>query len=92
MPDGSLQITRVLKQDAGKYTCMVNNKYGQDMVVHELIVNGPPEAPNVSISSQTTDSVTLKLRPKNPEGTSINHIDKISSILPPPPFVVTFTK
>ena len=46
---------------------MVNNKYGQDMVVHELIVNGPPEAPNVSISSQTTDSVTLKLRTKNPE-------------------------
>ena len=67
LPDGSLQITRVLKEDAGKYTCMVNNKYGQDMVVHELIVNGPPEAPNVSISSQTTDSVTLKLRTKNPE-------------------------
>jgi Down syndrome cell adhesion protein 1 len=46
---------------------MVNNKYGQDMVVHELIVNGPPEPPNVSISAQTTNSVTLKLRPKNPE-------------------------
>ena len=67
LPDGSLQITRVRKADAGKYTCMVNNKYGQDMVVHELIVNGPPEPPNVSISSQTTDSVTLKLRPKNIE-------------------------
>ena len=67
LPDGSLQITRVRKADAGKYTCMVNNKYGQDMVVHELIVNGPPEPPNVSISAQTTNSVTLKLRPKNPE-------------------------
>ena len=67
LPDGSLQITRVTKQDSGKYTCMVNNKYGQDRVYHELIVNGPPEGPNVSISSQTTDSVTLKLRPKNPK-------------------------
>ena len=67
LPDGSLQITRVRKADAGKYTCMVNNKFGQDMVVHELIVNGPPEPPNVSISSQTTDSVTLKLRAKNAE-------------------------
>ena len=65
LPDGSLQITRVRKADAGKYTCMVNNKFGQDMVVHELIVNGPPEPPNVTISSQTTDSITLKLRPKN---------------------------
>ena len=37
LPNGSLQITRVRKADAGKYTCMVNNKYGQDMVVHELI-------------------------------------------------------
>jgi hypothetical protein len=67
LPDGSLQIGRVSKGDAGKYTCMVNNKYGQDMVVHELIVNGPPEAPNVTLSSQTTDTVTLKLRPKDLE-------------------------
>ena len=65
LPDGGLQITRVSKMDAGKYTCMVNNKFGQDMVVHELIVNGPPEPPNVSLSAQTTDSVTIKLRPKD---------------------------
>ncbi len=65
LPDGGLQITRVSKEDAGKYTCMVNNKFGQDMVVHELIVNGPPEPPITSLTAQTTDSVTLKLKPKD---------------------------
>ena len=32
LPDGSLQITRVVKEDAGAYTCMVKNKFGQDQV------------------------------------------------------------
>jgi hypothetical protein len=32
LPDGSLQINRVVKEDAGTYTCMVKNKFGQDQV------------------------------------------------------------
>ena len=38
---------------------MVNNKFGQDMVTHTLIVNGPPEPPMVILTSQTTDSITF---------------------------------
>ncbi len=57
----------MIKEDSGTYTCMVNNKYGQDMVSHELIVNGPPDPPEIQITSQTTDTVTIKLRPRNPE-------------------------
>jgi hypothetical protein len=33
LPDGSLQVTRVVKEDAGSYTCMVKNKFGQDQVM-----------------------------------------------------------
>ena len=29
LPDGSLQITNVSKDDAGTYKCLVNNKFGQ---------------------------------------------------------------
>ena len=46
----------------GSYKCMVNNKFGQDMVTHTLIVNGPPEPPMVILTSQTTDSITFKLK------------------------------
>ena len=55
------------KADSGKYTCMVNNKFGQDMVTHELIVNGPPDPPQVALTAQTTDTVTVKLRTADPE-------------------------
>ena len=65
LPDGSLQIVRVKKEDAGNYTCMVNNKFGQHMITHELIVNGPPAPPEVMLTSQTTNSVTLKLKQKD---------------------------
>ena len=44
---------------------MVNNKFGQDMVTHELIVNGPPEPPVTTITGQTTDTITVKLRTSN---------------------------
>lgn len=46
---------------------MVKNKFGQDQVTHELIVNGPPDPPEVTITAQTTDSITVKLKQKNPE-------------------------
>ena len=72
LPDGSLQITNVSKEDAGTYKCLVNNKFGQDMVTHELIVNGPPEPPMVILTSQTTDSITFKLRPNEEDATPIH--------------------
>jgi hypothetical protein len=67
LPDGGLQITRITKADSGKYVCMVNNKFGQDMVTHEVIVNGPPNPPITTITAQTTDTITVKLRSSDPE-------------------------
>lgn len=52
----------MIKEDTGKYTCMVNNKFGQDQVSHELVVNGPPDPPAMRITAQTTDTVTVKLQ------------------------------
>jgi Down syndrome cell adhesion protein 1 len=36
-------------------------------VTHELIVNGAPDPPEVTLTAQTTDSVTIKIKAKNPE-------------------------
>ena len=51
-----------MKWCLGEYKCMVENKFGQDQVSHTLIVNGPPEPPMVILTSQTTDSITFKLK------------------------------
>lgn len=40
LPEGSLFITSVSRQDAGEYTCSVENSYGQDTVTHKLVVHG----------------------------------------------------
>lgn len=47
-PDGSLFIRDITRTDAGEYSCKVENDYGQDSVTHQLIVNAPPHAPQVS--------------------------------------------
>ncbi|XP_049823713.1 Down syndrome cell adhesion molecule-like protein Dscam2 isoform X9 [Aethina tumida] len=62
-PDGSLFIRDVTRTDAGEYTCRVENDYGQDSVTHQLIVNAPPHAPQVTLTSTTTNSLTIKLKP-----------------------------
>lgn len=62
-PDGSLFIRDVSRTNAGEYSCHVENDYGQDSVTHQLIVNAPPSAPQVSLTSTTTNSLTMKLKP-----------------------------
>ena len=55
------------------YQCLVNNKFGQDMISHTLVVNGPPDPPIVRVTSQTTDSITFKLIPNDQQGTTPIH-------------------
>ena len=43
-------------------------RFGQHMITHELVVNGPPAPPDIMLTSQTTNSVTLKVKPKNIHG------------------------
>ncbi|XP_049833937.1 Down syndrome cell adhesion molecule-like protein Dscam2 isoform X24 [Schistocerca gregaria] len=63
LPEGSLFITSVTRQDAGEYTCTVENSFGQDTVTHRLVVHAPPHKPQVTLTSTTTNSITIKLRP-----------------------------
>ena len=40
LPEGSLFIKEVKRTDAGEYSCSVENSFGHDSVIHQLIVNG----------------------------------------------------
>lgn len=40
LPEGSLLIREVSRDDAGEYTCHVENSYGQDTVTHALLIQG----------------------------------------------------
>lgn len=42
LPEGSLLVREVTRDDAGEYTCTVENMYGQDTVTHQLQVQGKP--------------------------------------------------
>ncbi|XP_046388214.1 Down syndrome cell adhesion molecule-like protein Dscam2 isoform X11 [Ischnura elegans] len=63
LPEGFLLIKEVNRGDAGEYSCSVENSFGQDTVTHQLIVHAPPHSPQVSLTSTTTSSITMKLRP-----------------------------
>lgn len=40
LPEGSLFIKDVIRQDAGDYTCMAENSIAKDSITHKLIVLG----------------------------------------------------
>ncbi|XP_067628011.1 cell adhesion molecule Dscam1 isoform X11 [Eurosta solidaginis] len=63
LPDGSLLIKSVNRQDAGEYSCHAENSIAKDSITHKLIVLAPPQSPQVSLSATTTDSLTVKVKP-----------------------------
>ncbi|XP_068085343.1 cell adhesion molecule Dscam1 [Anabrus simplex] len=63
LPEGSLFIKSVSRQDAGEYSCSVENSFGHDSVTHQLVVHAPPHSPQVTLTSMTTSTITMKLRP-----------------------------
>ncbi|XP_033154238.1 Down syndrome cell adhesion molecule-like protein Dscam2 isoform X31 [Drosophila mauritiana] len=63
LPDGSLLIKSVNRQDAGDYSCHAENSIAKDSITHKLIVLAPPQSPHVTLSATTTDALTVKLKP-----------------------------
>ncbi|XP_063620535.1 cell adhesion molecule Dscam2 isoform X49 [Cydia splendana] len=65
LPEGSLQIAGVAREDAGEYSCHVDNQFGTDTVTHTLSVLAPPFPPQLSIASSSVSSLTLRLKPSD---------------------------
>ncbi|XP_073989893.1 Down syndrome cell adhesion molecule 1 isoform X44 [Rhodnius prolixus] len=72
LPEGSLLIKSVTRNDAGEYSCSVENSFGKDSVTHHLVILAPPHVPQVTLTSTTTNSITMKLKP-NPQDTEPIH-------------------
>ena len=73
LPEGSLLIRETTREDAGEYTCMVENAYGKDTVSHTLIIQAPPHPPELQIMSTTTSSIEVKLKPSSADETAPIH-------------------
>ncbi|XP_021705549.1 Down syndrome cell adhesion molecule-like protein Dscam2 isoform X5 [Aedes aegypti] len=63
LPEGSLFIKDVIRQDAGDYTCTAENSIAKDSITHRLIVLAPPQSPQLTLTATTTDSLAVKLKP-----------------------------
>ncbi|XP_043478459.1 Down syndrome cell adhesion molecule-like protein Dscam2 isoform X49 [Leptopilina heterotoma] len=72
LPEGSLFLKEVDREDAGEYSCYVENSFGHDTVTHQLVVNAPPQPPQVQLTATTTNSLTLKLRPLSGDNAPIH--------------------
>ncbi|KAM3964156.1 LOW QUALITY PROTEIN: Down syndrome cell adhesion molecule 1 [Aphomia sociella] len=62
LPEGSLQIAGVAREDAGEYSCHVDNQFGTDTVTHTLSILAPLP-PQLTIAASSVSSLTLRLKP-----------------------------
>ncbi|XP_059046494.1 cell adhesion molecule Dscam2 isoform X13 [Achroia grisella] len=65
LPEGSLQIAGVAREDAGEYSCHVDNQFGTDTVTHTLSILAPPFPPQLTIAASSVSSLTLRLKPSD---------------------------
>ncbi|XP_074032455.1 Down syndrome cell adhesion molecule 2 isoform X3 [Leptinotarsa decemlineata] len=56
---GELILSNLQRSDANNYTCHVDNGQGTDRIVYNLIVQVPPSAPLLYVTSATSSSVLL---------------------------------
>ncbi|XP_046143887.1 Down syndrome cell adhesion molecule-like protein Dscam2 isoform X7 [Osmia bicornis bicornis] len=60
LPEGSLQIMDLHREDSGNYTCYVKNRHGYDLITHRLTVQVPPAAPFLHATSATSNSINVQ--------------------------------
>ncbi|XP_042237796.1 Down syndrome cell adhesion molecule-like protein Dscam2 isoform X34 [Homarus americanus] len=73
LSEGSLLIREVSRDDAGEYTCHVENPYGQDTVTHKLLIQAPPHPPEITLQSTTTNIIEVKIKPSVIDDTTPIH-------------------
>ena len=58
--NGTLIIKDCQDTDGGNYSCSVENNWGHDEIVYNIIIKVPPEAPTLSVINSFTDSLMLE--------------------------------
>ncbi|XP_036340383.1 Down syndrome cell adhesion molecule-like protein Dscam2, partial [Rhagoletis pomonella] len=58
--NGTLYIRECQAIDAGNYTCSVENTWGKDEIVYNIVIKVPPDAPNLTVVNSYTDSLHLE--------------------------------
>lgn len=69
---GELIISNVHLTDSGNYTCQVDNGQGSDKVAYHLLVQVPPDAPLLYVSSATSSSVLLHWKSGSTGGAAVS--------------------
>ncbi|XP_055380718.1 cell adhesion molecule Dscam2 isoform X2 [Condylostylus longicornis] len=58
--NGTLFIKDCQSTDVGNYTCSVENTWGKDEIVYNVIIKVPPDPPSLLVVSTFTDSLLLE--------------------------------
>lgn len=57
---GELILSSLQQNDAGNYTCQVANSQGSDRINYNLVIQVPPGAPMLYVTSATSSSILLQ--------------------------------
>ncbi|XP_063920715.1 cell adhesion molecule Dscam2 isoform X4 [Zophobas morio] len=68
---GELIISNLQPNDMSNYTCQVDNNQGSDRITYKLIVQVPPSAPLLHVTSATSISILLNWKIENDGGAPI---------------------
>lgn len=58
--ENTLTLRNVQRHHRGNYSCHVHNRLGSDQIVYQLIVQVPPEPPEMRVTSVTSATVALE--------------------------------
>ncbi|XP_030383245.1 Down syndrome cell adhesion molecule-like protein Dscam2 [Scaptodrosophila lebanonensis] len=69
--DNTLSLRNVQRSNEGNYSCMVRNTFGSDQIVYQLYVQVPPSSPIASVTSTSTNSVSIQWRVEDMGGSPL---------------------
>jgi len=61
----------IIRKDGGVYECKAENSFGNDAIMHTLVVQAPPPPPSISLAGTTGTTITVRL--KSPTDSSPLH-------------------